>query len=84
MHEARESMLDTAEATLYDKIAAGDTTALIFFLKTEGKSRGYVERQEIGRKPGAEMKVIVEYVHESMPKQPEGKGPTPHLGCVTS
>jgi hypothetical protein len=53
---------------------------MIFFLKTQGKSRGYVERTEIGARPGDDVKVIVEYVHELMPKQVEGKGPAPHLG----
>ena len=46
--EARETMLDTAESVLYSKILAGDITALIFFLKTQGKSRGYIERVSPG------------------------------------
>ena len=44
--EARETMLDNAETELYDQALDGNTTALLFFLKTQGKSRGYVERQE--------------------------------------
>lgn len=45
--EARDSMLDNAETELYDQALTGNTTALIFFLKTQGKSRGYTERQEV-------------------------------------
>ena len=71
MPDARESMLDTAESVLYRKILDGDTTALIFFLKTQGKSRGYIERQEIRSRPRGKMKVIVEYVHKAPPKQAE-------------
>lgn len=47
LDEAREKMIDNVESNLYSKALAGDTTAMIFFLKTQGKSRGYVERQEI-------------------------------------
>jgi hypothetical protein len=43
--DARESMLDNAESTLYKKALEGDTTALIFLLKTQGYKRGYTERQ---------------------------------------
>ena len=46
LKDSRESIIDDAEAELYKQIKAGNTTALIFFLKTQGKGRGYVERQE--------------------------------------
>lgn len=44
--EADESILDWAESRLLEKIKEGDTTSLIFLLKTKGKRRGYVERVE--------------------------------------
>ena len=47
LSDAREKMIDNVESTLYSKALGGDTTAMIFFLKTQGKSRGYVERQEV-------------------------------------
>lgn len=43
----REKMLDFAESKLYKQIDAENITAIIFFLKTIGKRRGYIERQEI-------------------------------------
>ena len=39
--------LDFAESQLHKQINEGNTTATIFFLKTKGKRRGYIERQEI-------------------------------------
>jgi AcrR family transcriptional regulator len=47
LDEAREKMIDNVESKLYSKALDGDTTAMIFFLKTQGKLRGYVERQEV-------------------------------------
>ena len=47
-NDTRENMLDTAEMRLWEKINAGDTTAIIFTLKTIGKARGYIERHDIG------------------------------------
>lgn len=47
LSEAREKMIDNVESKLYSKALDGDTTAMIFFLKTQGKARGYVERQEV-------------------------------------
>ena len=40
-------VLDFAESQLHKQILDGSTTATIFLLKTKGKSRGYIERQEI-------------------------------------
>lgn len=39
--------LDFAESHLHKLIREGNPAATIFFLKTKGKARGYVERQEI-------------------------------------
>lgn len=50
--DARETMLDNAESMLYKKVLQGSTPELIFFLKTQGRKRGYVERQEVTGKDG--------------------------------
>lgn len=46
IEDADESLLDFAESKLVEHINDGDVTSLIFFLKTKGKKRGYVERSE--------------------------------------
>ena len=52
LDESRETMIDNVESKLYSKALAGDTASMIFFLKTQGKQRGYVERNEITGKDG--------------------------------
>ena len=39
--------LDFAESKLHEQIQIGNTSATIFYLKTKGKNRGYVERSEV-------------------------------------
>jgi len=39
--------LDFAESQLHKQIKDGATAATIFYLKTKGKERGYVEKQEV-------------------------------------
>lgn len=39
--------IDLAESKLHEEILGGNTAAIIFFLKTKGKIRGYVERSEV-------------------------------------
>lgn len=46
VEELKNVALDFAESQLHQKIKNNDTSAIIFFLKTQGKARGYVEKQE--------------------------------------
>lgn len=46
VEEINERTLDFAESSLFRQIDEGNTTATIFYLKTRGKDRGYVERVE--------------------------------------
>jgi len=42
----KESNIDYAESKLMQAIQKGNTAAILFFLKTQAKDRGYVERVE--------------------------------------
>lgn len=44
--EMRERQIDITEAKLFQAINNGDMTAIIFYLKTQAKGRGYVEKVE--------------------------------------
>jgi len=49
-----ESKVYQGEVTIVDKHIGPDTGATIFYLKTQGKHRGYVERSEYGYEDIAE------------------------------
>jgi hypothetical protein len=42
--DARQAMCDNAESSLNRAVISGEAWAVCFTLKTQGKSRGYVER----------------------------------------
>ena len=46
--------LDFGESQLHKQIGLGNTSATIFFLKTKGKKRGYIERSELDLTSGDE------------------------------
>jgi len=54
---SRETMLDAIELKAYAQAMKGDNTMIIFLLKTQGKSRGYVEKQE--QEHSGELKIKV-------------------------
>ena len=45
--EMGEVALDFAESKLHGNIKAGKEASIIFYLKTKGKKRGYIERSEL-------------------------------------
>ena len=47
LNDAREIMIDEAEAGLRDNILAGKEASIIFALKTRAQNRGYIERQHV-------------------------------------
>ena len=47
LEDESKAVLDVAEHKLFELVNAGDKTAIIFLLKTKGKSRGYIERSEM-------------------------------------
>src|SRR5215469_6278752 len=57
IEETVELNLDTAESQLMTLIANGNLGAVIFYLKTKGKARGYVERVEATGSGGGPIKI---------------------------
>lgn len=50
-----ESCIDFAESSLMQQIKDGNPTSTIFYLKTKGKKRGYIETQELTGKDGKDL-----------------------------
>ena len=50
-----ESCIDYAESSLMQQIKDGNPTSTIFYLKTKGKKRGYIETQELTGKDGKDL-----------------------------
>lgn len=61
--DAREALVDSAESALSKLIGEGNVAAIIFALKTQGKRRGWVERQEIVGADGEALKIEIVEVH---------------------
>ena len=62
LFDEREGMRDMAEGEMFKKIKGGDTTMIIFFLKTQAKDRGYVERQEWTGSDGRD--IVIRWANE--------------------
>ena len=59
--DEREALKDFAESKLFSQIDEGNTTAIIFYLKTQAKDRGYIERQELTGADGNSITIKVKY-----------------------
>ena len=57
--------LDFVESQLHRQIADNSTTATIFYLKTKGKKRGYIERQEITGADGMPTNFQIEIIDKT-------------------
>jgi len=53
----REAMIDFTESNLFKNIAKGKEASIFFYLKTQGKKRGYIEKQEIVLPDGVKLNI---------------------------
>lgn len=59
LDDEREQLKDFAESKLFKMIDSENMTAIIFYLKTQAKDRGYVERQEVTGADGKELEIKI-------------------------
>jgi hypothetical protein len=63
--EPEEIMLHFGEHKLMERVAKGDTLATMFLLKTKGKRRGYIERQEVAHEGDVVKQITVNVLKAS-------------------
>lgn len=61
VEDVADVALDFAESMLHKQIQDKDTTATIFYLKTKGKRRGYIERSEITGVDGKDLHTTITF-----------------------
>jgi len=66
VEDVNEGLIDWSEDALKLRIQAGDTTAVIFHLKTKGKSRGYIERQQLEHSGKVDHRLSITDMKESL------------------
>ena len=69
----QESLLDFSESMLMKNIHSGKEASVFFHLKTKGKARGYIERQEIEHQGQLDQKMEIEIVHTDPVKDKKKK-----------
>ena len=63
LENARERRHEMVENKLMSLIAQGNITAIIFYLKTQAKHLGYVERQEVSQSGKLEIEYVNDWRH---------------------
>ena len=69
INACRETRIDVAESKLDEAVERGEAWAVCFTLKTIGKPRGYVERQELTGKDGGPVECDFEGAREKLAQQ---------------
>lgn len=59
VEDIAEETVDFVESELHKLIKSGDTTAVIFYMKTKAKKRGYIERNELTGADGKDLSQVV-------------------------
>lgn len=66
---AQEALIDNVETKLLSLINDGNLQAVLFFLRTKGRERGYIERVEHTGNNGGKIDVTIEVLgNESKPQ----------------
>lgn len=74
IEDQRELMLDMAELSLFNAVMKGQAWAVCFFLKTQGRKRGYVERVNHAA-DAATLEDLVLEAHRNIQKEQQGLCP---------
>lgn len=67
LENEREGNKDFVEGKLMEQINAGNITGIIFYLKTQAKERGYIEKQEISLLVERELEKALDTLEKKLP-----------------
>jgi|SRR6185503_5937202 len=69
--EVKEMAVDFAEGCLFKQMRNGSTAAAIFYLKTQGRHRGYIERirHELPDAPDVSAPITAQSIEEEVPDE---------------
>lgn len=71
--DERESTKDFAEGKLLQNIKKGKEISLLFYLKTQAKDRGYIERQEFSGPDGGPLPIVFVKAEKAKTRKKKGE-----------